>query len=96
LAGLHKGAVLSGEELIDNAARKAELLQRFPEAIGGEMEGTGLSAASFYERRPWILIKAICDWADGVKNSYHQPLAAAAAASLVHHVLSDPDALDSE
>lgn len=96
LSRLFKGTVLSGEELIDNAARTAELLQRFPEAIGGEMEGTGLSAASFYERRPWILIKAICDWADGAKNSYHQPLAAAVAASLVHHVLSDPDALSGD
>lgn len=96
LSRLHQGAVLSGEELIDNAARKAELVQRFPEAIGGEMEGTGLSGASFYERRPWILVKAICDWADGVKNAYHQPLAAAAAASLVHHVLSDPDAISED
>ncbi|HNP73135.1 MAG TPA: hypothetical protein PKK15_18625, partial [Kouleothrix sp.] len=94
LCRVHKGTVLSGEELIDNAERKAELQQRFPEAIGGEMEGTGLSAASFYERRPWILIKAICDWADGTKHSQHQPFAAAAAASLVNNVLSDPEALE--
>ncbi|MBS1967055.1 MAG: TIR domain-containing protein [Chloroflexi bacterium SZAS-1] len=93
LCRLHKGTIISGEELVDSAERKATLLQRFPEAIGGEMEGTGLSAASFYDRRPWILIKAICDWADGAKHGKHQPLAAAAAASLVHHVLSDPDAL---
>jgi len=38
-------------------------------------------------------VKAICDWADGKKQKKHQPLAAAAAVSLVHHVLSQADVL---
>jgi hypothetical protein len=36
--------------------------------------------------------KATCDWADGKKHKKHQPLAAAAV-SLVHHVLSQADVL---
>jgi nucleoside phosphorylase len=57
------------------------------------MEGVGLAAAATRENLPWILVKAICDWADGKKHGKHQPLAAAAAVSLVHQVLSQPDVL---
>jgi len=73
------GPVLSGEKLVDDPGFKAKLLKQFPKAIGGEMEGAGLSASSLYNNTPWILIKAICDWADGSKDKRHQPLAAAAA-----------------
>lgn len=92
---LHIGPILSGEKLIDDPAFKRQLFQRFPQAIGGEMEGAGLWAASGQLDVAWILVKAICDWADGRKHKQHQPLAAAAAASLVHHVLSMRTTLDS-
>jgi nucleoside phosphorylase len=90
---LHVGPVLSGEKLIDDPAFKATLFQHFPQAIGGEMEGAGLCAASGRVGTAWILVKAICDWADGKKHKQHQPLAAAAAAALVYHVLSHRTAL---
>ncbi len=35
---------------------------RFPEAIGGEMEGTGLQSSCHRDKIEWILIKGICDW----------------------------------
>ena len=89
----HVGAVLSGEKLVDEEEFKADLFARYPQAIGGEMEGVGLAAAAVRHRVPWILVKAICDWADGKKHGKHQPLAAAAAVSLVHHVLSQADVL---
>jgi hypothetical protein len=57
------------------------------------MEGAGLCAAAIRGRVPWILVKAVCDWADGTKHKGHQPLAAASAASLVHHVFSHATAL---
>jgi nucleoside phosphorylase len=88
------GPLLSGEKVIDNAQYKAELFCQFPQAIGGEMEGAGLWAAAARLRKPWILIKAICDWADGKKGDNYQPLAAAAAASLVHNVLCQKDVLN--
>lgn len=89
------GPILSGEKLVDDPDFKAKLFQQFPEAIGGEMEGAGLCAASGRVRIPWILVKSICDWGDGKKHKKHQPLAAAAATSLVHHVLSQKTVLDS-
>jgi nucleoside phosphorylase len=87
------GPILSGEKLVDAAAFKASLLARYPQAIGGDMEGVGLAAAAVRHGVPWILVKAICDWADGKKQETHQALAAAAAVSLIHHVLSQPDVL---
>jgi nucleoside phosphorylase len=66
------------------------LFERHPYAIGGEMEGVGLAAAAERERCEWILVKGICDWADGEKSDNHQGFAAASCVSLVRHVLSQP------
>lgn len=88
------GAILSGEKLVDNPEFKAQLFQQFPQAIGGEMEGTGLSSACMRKGIAWILVKSICDWADGKKHSKYQPLAAKSAASLVHHVLKQKTVLN--
>jgi nucleoside phosphorylase len=87
------GPVLSGEKLVDNPKFKKDLFTRYPQAVGGEMEGAGLGAAAVSTNTAWILVKAICDWADGRKDSRHQPLAAAAATSLVLHILSRRTAL---
>lgn len=94
LCRLRVGPILSGEKLVDDRTCKAQLFQQFPQAIGGEMEGAGLCAASGRVGVPWILIKSICDWGDGTKRDLYQPLAAAAATSLVHHVLSQKTVLD--
>jgi nucleoside phosphorylase/tetratricopeptide (TPR) repeat protein len=94
----HIGAILSGEKLIDDPKFKSELFQQFPSAIGGEMEGSGLCSAAIGADVPWILVKSICDWADGTKGSdcqaEHQKLAASAAVSLVHTVLSQQTVLN--
>jgi len=88
---LRFGLILSGEKLIDDVNFRKQLCQFEPEAIGGEMEGAGLYAACQKRKKDWILIKAICDWADGNKNNpdkdKHQQLAADNAASFVLHTL---------
>ena len=88
------GPILSGEKLVDEPEFKKSLFARYPNAIGGEMEGTGLCAAAIRSNVPWILVKSICDWADGHKHKRYQALAAASSASLVHHVLQSPSALN--
>lgn len=95
LSTIIPGAILSGEKLVDDPEFKAMLFKQFPQAKGGEMEGSGLCAAARQSRTPWILVKSICDWGDGTKHKKHQPLAAAAAANLVHYVLSQSYILDS-
>ena len=53
------GVVLSGAKLVDNIDFRTQILQFEPEAIGGEMEGAGLYAASHDRKVDWILVKAI-------------------------------------
>ena len=87
---IHFGLVLSGEKLVDNLALRQKLLNMEPEAIGGEMEGAGLYVACQDSKVDWILVKAICDWADGNKaqdKDERQRLAAHHAASFVLHAL---------
>jgi nucleoside phosphorylase len=88
------GHILSGEKLVDNSTFKTELFERYPNAAGGEMEGAGLYGAAQSRGTAWILVKSICDWGDGTKSKKYQRLAAAAATSLVHYVLSDKTVLN--
>ena len=60
--------ILSGEKLIDNIDYRDQLLKLDNEAVGGEMEGAGLYVSSHDHKVDWIVIKAICDWADGNKK----------------------------
>lgn len=84
-----RGLILSGQVLVDSKTRAETLLRAYPRAIGGEMEGHGVSAAAFANQTEWVVVKAICDFAGltGSKTKEAQPLAAAAAASLLFHVL---------
>ena len=85
------GLVLSGEKLIDNFDFRQQIAQMEPEAIGGEMEGAGLYAASVDAGVEWILAKGICDWADGKKEEdkeQRQEAAATNAARFLLHVLN--------
>jgi nucleoside phosphorylase len=90
-AKVHFGLVLTGEKLVDNLDYRDQLKQFEAEAIGGEMEGAGLYVACQDRKVDWILVKAICDWADGNKRGpnkdSHQVTAAHNAASFVLHAL---------
>jgi nucleoside phosphorylase len=81
------GLILSGEKLVNDLEFRTQLLNIEPEAIGGEMEGSGLFVAASDAQVDWILVKAICDWADGFKDDKGQSLAAKNAAQFVCHVL---------
>lgn len=56
------GFIISGDTLADSKSFVDELMASFPEAIGGEMEGTGLQSSCHRDKTEWILIKGICDW----------------------------------
>lgn len=87
-AKIYFGLVLSGEKLVNDPAFRDWLIKAETEAIGGEMEGAGLYAAARDARADWILVKAICGWMDGNKNTDNaQELAAANAAQFVFHML---------
>jgi nucleoside phosphorylase len=84
------GLILSGEKLVDNLDFRDQLHRLEGEAIGGEMEGAGLYAVAQRLKVDWILVKAICDWADGKKSrnkAQRQKKAARNAALFTLHVL---------
>lgn len=88
------GLVLSGEKLVDNFDYRSYLKSLEPEAIGGEMEGAGVYVASQDQKIDWIIIKSICDWADGNKShdkESRQKMAAKNAVEfLIHALLQAP------
>ena len=59
------------------------------------MEGHAAYAAAQLSGVETILVKAICDWADGDKNDHAQPFAMDMAVDACHHLLSKPHVLSS-
>ena len=86
-ASLELCDILSGEKLIDNLNLRNQLEQQFPTAKGGEMEGAGLYAACQDKGVEWILIKSICDFADGNKGSGKKEKQALAIETALHACL---------
>ena len=87
---VHHGIILSGEALIDNSEEVQRLRNCFPEAIGYEMEGTGLIAVAGQRRIDWLIVKGICDWGEnkGTNKSNRQKRAARNAIKLLLNVLT--------
>jgi WD40 repeat protein/nucleoside phosphorylase len=89
---IHTGTILSGSKLVDNLDYRTSLQQLASNIIGGEMEAIGIQVAADNNKVDWIIIKAICDWADGNKNTdtkdRDQKTAAENAAMVVYKALS--------
>ncbi len=76
------GQLLSWDVLVDSPTLRNDLRARYPDALGGEMEGAGVYAAAVRDRTEWIVVKGICDW--GREKTYDfQELAAGNAAEFV-------------
>ncbi|XP_044174660.1 5'-methylthioadenosine/S-adenosylhomocysteine nucleosidase-like isoform X2 [Acropora millepora] len=91
---VHKdGLLLSGPEVVSSDKRRMELIKRYPDAIGVEMEGEGLYAAAHDLSIEWVVIKGVSDFAGDNKSAsdHWRPLSILMAASLVAHILSDVD-----
>lgn len=76
--------LLSGEELVDNLEHRNNLTSQFPDSKGGEMEGAGVYSACS-SKIDCILVKGICDFADGEKGKnkkQNQEIAITSALSL--------------
>jgi nucleoside phosphorylase len=80
------GVIMTGEKLVDNVDYRKQLQAFESEAIGGEMEGAGLYVSGYDHKVDWIVVKAICDFADGnkgVEKTERQKLAAKNAAEFL-------------
>lgn len=76
--------LLSGEKLVDNLEQRNKLKSAFPEYRGGEMEGIGIAAVCSRYNKSWILLKGICDFADGNKGKNKKQNQVNAAEAAVH------------
>ncbi|HET9894556.1 MAG TPA: hypothetical protein VFQ44_06435 [Streptosporangiaceae bacterium] len=87
-ARVHFGQVLTSSTLVNSGSLVARLRAEFPDALAGEMEGTGVYEAAREGVKPnWIMVKAISDWGCA-KTDDHQPLAARNTADFVVHVVA--------
>lgn len=82
------GPILTGEKLIDDSVFKTALFKQFPDAIGGEMEAAGIYTACHQKNIPWIIVKSICDWADGEKDKTFQEESAHIVFSFINNALN--------
>ena len=83
--------LLTGEKLVDNLDYRDQIRALSGnEAKGGEMEGEGLFTAAHERGVNWVVVKAVCDWADGNKReekARRQNTAARSSASFIIHAL---------
>lgn len=86
---VHTGLIISADVLVNKLEFQKNLKERFPDAIGGEMEGCGFLANN-NNFGHWILVKAICDFGHD-KGDEHQGDAAINAIEYVDFVLRDYD-----
>lgn len=93
LCKTHSGLIITGGSLVNQTDFTNKLRNKYRDAVGNEMEATGIWAACEKLKKDWIIVKGICDWGEKKVDDF-QPLAAAAAVSLCKKVLNNENALD--
>lgn len=88
-AKVHTGLIITADVLVNKLEYQQNLRERFPDAIGGEMEGCGFLANN-NNNGHWILVKAICDFGHD-KGDEYQGDAAMNAIEFVDFVLREYD-----
>lgn len=86
---VHEGQVISGDQFISTHAKKEELMKDFHGKCA-EMEGAAIAQASYVNKIPYVIIRAISDKADeSVTESYDQFEAKAAVhcANIVEYMV---------
>lgn len=81
---MHGGLYVWSNTLLNDAERKRQILQKHPEAIGGEMESLGVYEAAVFQGVGWMVIKGISNWGDGSKHDEYHPVATWSAVSFLH------------
>lgn len=88
---IYPGVIASGEQVIAYEAARDDIAKGHRKIKAIEMEGYGVSAAAHqrFEQTRCLVIRALCDYADGEKNDIWHEYAAAAAAGFTKHFLLD-------
>lgn len=98
---VHFGSIGSVTQVIKSPETLHELTNRFAALAAIEMEGAGIFAATSGAEHPpgVLLVRSICDWADGAKDGSWRQYAAASAAAFVAatlEALGPKDARDTQ
>lgn len=80
--------VLSGEKVVANKALIEELRADWPKAVGVEMEGLGCALPAYRQGPQFLMVKAVCDFADATKDDDWHEYSAESAARFALAVLS--------
>ncbi|WP_439663850.1 phosphorylase family protein [Lentzea sp. HUAS TT2] len=83
---VHFGKILSWNKLLNARIVTDELRQRYPSAIGGDIEGMGFHSVTRWADVLGILIKGICDWGHDKADEHHAVAAANSAGFALHLV----------
>jgi len=85
-----QGRIVSGDQFVSSPEAKETILKNFPGSFCTEMEGAAIAHASWLNRIPFIIIRAISDKADDSAHMDYPAFEKAAAehsARLVEHMI---------
>lgn len=85
---IHSGPVLTGDKVMADEKALADLRVAWPKAIGIEMESLGVAMAAYQSGVGFLMVKAVSDFANRVKDDSWQRYAAEAAARFAVAVLA--------
>lgn len=86
---VHFGPMLSGEKIVASSSF-AKILQTWRhDALGVEMEGSGVATAVNHSQTRFMMIRGVADFSDESKSDSYQQAACDAAAGFSAAVLSD-------
>lgn len=80
-AAIHFGRIASGDQVMKSAADRDRIANQ-EDIVAFEMEGAGV-----WDNFPTIMVKGVCDYADGHKNKQWQKYASVAAAACAKALL---------
>lgn len=80
------GSIASGNILLKDSIKRDQLRDKF-KVKAVEMEGSGISDATWTHEIGYLVIRGICDYCDANKNDDWQPYAAAVAAAYTRALL---------
>lgn len=76
---MHRGLLLSGDSFIASFAKTDDIRRHFPEALALDMESTAIAQTAYRLQVPFIIIRAISDFADDAAALPHEEYLAIAS-----------------
>jgi nucleoside phosphorylase len=86
---VHFGPVFSGEKIVASKTFSEQLQELRNDALGIEMEGSGVATAVNHDPTEFLMIRGVADYANETKSDVFQDIACNAAAQFATAVLQE-------